>query len=375
MEEPWNWEALLRAEPPVHRQETIDQLVHKVLTIQERETIRQGEQETIRWTGTLQLPADEALDQLTLPFRERGFTAFIQEADATQVAVIATPGIIEPTGSRLWLALLLFALTLLSTFTVGGLQIEEGRWFINVAHGLMFSGALVGILLAHELGHFLAARQLGVTVSYPFFIPFPLSLIGTMGAFIQMKEPPPNRSALFTIAVAGPLAGLVLAVPLTLVGLMLSTVEPLPTEGGYILEGNNLLYGALKWLVFGQWLPSGGMDVMLHPIAFAGWVGMLVTALNLLPAGQLDGGHIIFGMFGRRVGQRITYGVIGVLILLGFVWNGWWIWSVMIFFLANRHAPILNDVTPIGPKQRLLAIVMLIVFALIFTPLPLVEVP
>jgi membrane-associated protease RseP (regulator of RpoE activity) len=192
-----------------------------------------------------------------------------------------------------------------------------------------------------------------------------------MGAFIQMKEMPPDRRALFTIAVAGPLSGLVLAIPLTLLGLYLSTVGPLPTEGPYLLEGNSLLYAGMKLLIFGQWLPNGSEDVLLHPIAWAGWAGMLVTALNLLPAGQLDGGHVIFALLGRRWGQIVTYGVIGLMIAMGFSWPGWWVWAVMILFLANRHVPILNDVTPLTERQRLIGLFMLVIFVLMFTPTPL----
>jgi membrane-associated protease RseP (regulator of RpoE activity) len=288
---------------------------------------------------------------------------------------VAAPGLVKPTPSRLWLALLLFVLTIASTMFAGGTQEgPDGGLVWNWVHGILFSGTLLSILLAHEMGHFLASRRLGVAVSYPFFIPVPPPFIfGTMGAFIQMKEPPPDRRALFTIAAAGPLAGLVLAIPLTVIGLLLSTVEPLPPNN-YILEGNNLLYAGLKWLVFQQWLPGNGMDVMLHPMAFAGWAGMLVTALNLLPAGQLDGGHIIYGLLGKKWGRRVTYIVIGLLLLLGFVWDGWWLWAVLIFFLAGRQAPVRNDVTPLGPRQRLLGILTIIIFVLLFTPLPLIVV-
>jgi membrane-associated protease RseP (regulator of RpoE activity) len=136
------------------------------------------------------------------------------------------------------------------------------------------------------------------------------------------------------------------------------------------MEGNSILYAWMKLQIFGRFLPSQGMDVMLHPMAFAGWAGMLVTMLNLLPAGQLDGGHVIYGLFGKRWGQRVTYMVIGVLALLGFIWEGWWLWAAMIYFLAGRHAPILNEVTPLGPRQRLLGMITLLLFLLLFTPRP-----
>ncbi|MBA3531961.1 MAG: site-2 protease family protein [Ardenticatenales bacterium] len=372
MGEQWNWDALLRAEPPVSARTSLEGAVEAVMDVRLEDVIAQGELRARRWVGLLRLPAEEALPRLTPVFAQDGFTAVIQALEERgEIAILAVPGVIQPTASRLWLALLLFVLTILTTVLTGFLQSGS---FID---GVMFSATLLSILLAHELGHFLASRRLGVAVSYPFFIPLPpgLSVLGTMGAVIQMKEPPPDRRALFTIGVAGPLAGLALAIPLTLLGLSLSVVEALPVGGGYVLEGNNLLYVAMKWVIFQQWLPSNGMDVMLHPIAFAGWAGMLVTALNLLPAGQLDGGHVIFALFGRRWAQYVTYGIIGLLTLLGFVWTGWWIWAVLISLLARRHAPILNDVTPLGSRQRVLALITLLLFALLFTPTPLVQIP
>ena len=345
--ESWNWEALLSDESPLKAErDVLGASVADVLVIREHTVVPHEVQPGRRWVGSLRMPADEALARLKPVFAGQGFTAMVQETEKRdEVAIVAMPGIVQPTSSRLWLAQLLFVLTVISTIVMGAIPTDESlvwRW----ADGLMYSGTLLSILLAHELGHFIAARRLGVAVSYPFFIPMPLVIFGTMGAFIQMKEMPPDRRVLFTIAVAGPLAGLAIAIPLTLLGLYLSTVGPLPTEGGYILEGNSLLYAGMKWLIFGQWLPNGSEDVLLHPIAWAGWAGLLVTALNLLPAGQLDGGHVVFALLGRRLGQMVTYGVIGLMIAMGFSWAGWWVWALLIFFLANRHLPILNDVTP-----------------------------
>jgi membrane-associated protease RseP (regulator of RpoE activity) len=327
--------------------------------------------------GALRVPPEQALSSLTPRFRSGGYTALVQDVESSdEVAIIAAPGVIQPTASRLWLALLLFVLTIASTIVTGaGKAQPNGSVIWQWGEGVMYSAALLSILLAHEMGHYIASRRLGVAVSYPFFIPLPIyAVFGTMGAFIQMKEPPPDRRALFSIAIAGPLAGLALAIPLTLLGLFLSTVQPFPTNSKYVLEGNNLLYAAMKWLVFGQWLPSGTHDVFLHPIAWAGWAGMLVTMFNLLPAGQLDGGHIIYALVGRRWAQVVTWGVIALLVLLGFIWNGWWLWAVLIAFLGNRHTPILDEVTRLGPRQRLLGAVAVVIFILLFMPTPLVEV-
>lgn len=374
----WNWEALLGAEPPARAavRDPLNEAVEAVLTVRTEERLSVESESARRWVGHLRLPAEEALAQLQPPFAQAGFTALVQEATQGEVAILATPGVITPAPSRLWLALTLFALTVVSTLITGAASADATCQLVwKWGEGLMYSASLLGILLAHELGHYLAARRLGIGVSYPFFIPLPFLGFGTMGAFIQMKEPPTDRRALFTIAVAGPLAGLMLAIPLTLLGLSLSTVQPFPTACGYFLEGNNLLYGAMKLWLFGEWLPSNGRDVLLHPIAWASWAGMLVTAFNLLPAGQLDGGHVVFALLGRRRAQFVTGGVVALLVLLGFVWQGWWVWAMMIGVLSNRHAPLLNDVTPLTPRQRVVGLVVLLLFILLFTPTPLTAIP
>lgn len=375
MDDSWSWDALLNAMPPA-RKPTRDRLhdaVTEVLHVDEHTTMTTDDGTGRRWLGTLRVPAEEALNKLTPVFADENFTAFVQQRETPdEVFILASPGIVNPDSSRLWLAQLLFWLTVISTMITGAVTSDaDGNTIWSFSRGLMYSASIISILLAHEMGHFIAARRMGVAVSYPFFIPMPLVIFGTMGAFIQMKGLPQNRRALFTIAAAGPLAGLVFAIPLTFIGLYLSDVQPLPVGEPYYLEGNNLLYGAMKWFIFGQWLPSNGVDVYLHPIAWAGWGGMLVTMLNLLPAGQLDGGHIVFALFGRRWARAITFGVIGSLIMLGFVWDGWWIWAFMVTFLATRHVPILNDVTPLTKRQQIVAVLVLLFFVLLFTPTPL----
>ncbi|MBC8074733.1 MAG: site-2 protease family protein, partial [Chloroflexales bacterium] len=320
-------------------------------------------------------------------FRELGYTAMLDgEVQAAQLT--ALPGVIEPARSRLWLALLLFALTVASTIFIGGANATQGlrvpdglaaalgaqgSLFVNVGLGLAYSAALLGILLSHELGHYIVARRLGVGVSFPFFIPLPVSILGTMGAVIQIKEPPLDRPALLKIGVAGPLAGLVVAIPVLLFGLSLSEVGPIPARP-YAIEGNSLLYALLKIVAFGRFLPDGSQDVLLHPVAFAGWAGLLVTGLNLLPAGQLDGGHILYALFGRRASRYASMVVAGVLVALGFVWNGWWLWAVLVVLFGQQPAPVLNEITPLDRRGRVLAILGIVAFVLVFTPVPLTEV-
>jgi len=245
----------------------------------------------------------------------------------------------------------------------------------NLNKGWPFTLSLLGILVTHEFGHFFTARHFGVAVTLPYLIPFPFSLFGTMGAVIRMKDIPPDRRAMLGIGAAGPLAGLVVAIPITLVGLSLSEVGPLPTAGGYVIEGNSLLYALLKIVTFGRFLPSGGQDVMLHGMALAGWAGLLVTSFNLMPAGQLDGGHVAYALFGQRA-RVVTWGVLGLLIVLGIaVWQGWLVWAALIFFMARKNATPLNDVYELSHIEILLALAILLLFALTFTPLPLNIVP
>jgi membrane-associated protease RseP (regulator of RpoE activity) len=204
----------------------------------------------------------------------------------------------------------------------------------------------------------------------------PLSIVGTFGAFIQLRSPVRNRNQLFDVGVAGPLAGLVVTIPLLLYGLSLSPVVPLstftPTEG-YIVyhEGNSLLYQGAKYLVQGQFLPTNKLDVDLHPIAFAAWFGLLVTAFNLLPVGQLDGGHVIFTLIGDKIRVVGTLFIATLLVMGIALWQGWFMWAFLIFLLGVGHPPPLNDITPLDGKRKLLALLVILIFVLVFVPVPL----
>lgn len=271
--------------------------------------------------------------------------------------------------------------------------------------GWPFALSLLAILAAHEFGHYFAARMHNIHVSLPYFIPmpWPVSPFGTLGAFINMKELPRNRRQLLDIAIAGPLAGLGVAIPVLFIGLSLSQINPLPAAPGAdplvgnMMEGNSILYLLLKYLRFGQMLPApatygdlspvvywlryfftaqplpyGGVDVNVHPVAWAGWAGLLVTAMNLIPAGQLDGGHLLYVLFGQKVSRRILPLILVFLAALGFFWNGWWLWAVLIFFLVGRsYAEPLDQITTLDRKRKWLAGLGLLVFILVFTPVPL----
>jgi membrane-associated protease RseP (regulator of RpoE activity) len=360
----------------------------------------------MRYTGQMiSEDSSAAYDQLARDLKPYGITPLFRREGDKQ-AVILVPGMPEPKKSNPMVNLVLFVATLLSVLLVGAIYgLEEqlpsdpmAAILAMVRSGWPFAVAMLSILTAHEFGHYLAGRFHGVHVSLPYFIPLPFSPFGTMGAFINMKEHPKNRRMLLDIGIAGPLSGLIVAVPVLLLGLSMSTVSRLPemmTQGS-MMEGNSLLYLLSKFVVFGQFLPSpetyagmnpvlywvryfftgapfpfGGMDVQLHPVAFAGWAGILITGLNLIPAGQLDGGHMLYVLFGRQNAQRVLPFILVGLILLGFVWSGWWLWAMLIFFLGRVHAEPLDQITPLDGRRRLLAVMALILFVLTFTPVPL----
>lgn len=327
-----------------------------------------------------------------------------------QQVIYLLEGMPQPGPNRPWINLLLFVLTLLSVLISGAmyslptdLPANTNPYLEilkNIGAGWPFAVSLLAILGTHEFGHYLMGRYHKTNVTLPFFIPFPFSSFGTMGAFIQMKETPRNRNHLLDIGIAGPLAGLAVAIPVLILGLSLSKVEPLPTilAAGqqYQIEGNSILYLLLKYLVKGQLLPApatygslppllywlryfftghplplGGMDVMLHPVAWAGWAGLLVTSLNLIPAGQLDGGHVFYVLFGEKGSRRVLPFILAALVALGWFWNGWWLWALLIWVFGRSYAEPLDLITPLTPGRKWLARFAVLVFILVFIPIPL----
>ena len=288
---------------------------------------------------------------------------------------------------RYWLHILLLLLTLLTATVVGArlqAQFAAGQpafvaddsffplsWLwrdpARLLAGLPFSGSLLAILLAHELGHFLLAVRRGVYATLPYFLPAPTPL-GTFGAFIQIKSPFGDRNSLFDIAVAGPIAGFLVALPVSICGLALS--QPLPA-GVEPSIGQPLVFH-LAWFVLrglgvtAAWLPLSGMA--LHPLALAGWIGMLATFLNLLPAGQLDGGHIAYAL-GGRLHRRSTLLTLLALAPLGiFFWTGWLLWAAALFFV-RRH-PAVPQWPPLSRGRKILALVAALIFLLTMIPQP-----
>ena len=367
----------------------------------------------LRYHGRLlQEDSAAAYDRLSEQLKPLGLMPMFRIEDGRQTIYILQAGR-QPKAGNPRVNLLFFILTLLSVlFTGGALGLEElpqGVGNILVAFisaGWPFALAMLSILGAHEFGHYLAGRFHGVQVSLPYFLPlpYPISPFGTLGAFISMKELPRNRRVLFDISIAGPLAGLAVAIPVVLIGLSLSEISILPAGPGQGLpsqmEGNSILYLLAKYVIFGQLLPApadygglhpvifwlryvftgqplpyGGVDVLLHPVAWAGWGGLLITSLNLIPAGQLDGGHLVYSLLGRNGIRRMMPIILIALGLMGLIWTGWWLWALLIFIFGRFYAEPLDLITPLDPKRKLLAVFGLLVFVLVFTPVPLVAMP
>jgi len=279
----------------------------------------------------------------------------------------------------------LLALTLATTTIVGVVlahsfqtnQALELEQYLNVfvtiqAHplllldGLAFSITLMTILLAHELGHYFACRYYGIDASLPYFLPFP-SPIGTLGAFIRIRSPIYTRQALFDVGIAGPLAGFVVLVPALIIGIASSKVIPGIAERGDLVFGVPGIQRALEWVL----LPGvRSADILLHPVARAAWVGILATALNLLPIGQLDGGHILYAFTGRSHKLLSRIFVIALLPLGYFYWRSWFVWAALLFFFGLRH-PVIYDTTKLDKNRTALGLAALAIFLLTFTLAPL----
>lgn len=393
----------------------VSAITQKIKDIFEIESITVGGVQQgyrVKYEGRLiDSDSEKAYDQLADFLEPAGLTPlFRQGGDTQQILVIDQRPISQP--GPIWVNLLLFILTILSVMFTGAqfaetevanpFQLSLDGFFAYLLKGWPFAISLLGILLAHELGHYLVGRARGETVTLPYFIPFPLSAFGTMGAFISMKEIPKNKKHLLDIGIAGPMIGLLVAIPVLFIGLNLSTLGPI-IEGdlpeGYVhfIEGNSLFYLFAKYLTFGKvlpqpasygdlspaiyWLryfftgtpvPLGGLDVQIHPVAWAGWAGLFVTVINLIPAGQLDGGHILYVLLGKRKAKRLFPFILGGLILLGLAWQGWWLWAVLLLFFGRRYAEPLDQITPVDSKRKILGVLALILFVLLFIPVPLV---
>lgn len=281
--------------------------------------------------------------------------------------------------TRIWLNVLLFVVTSISTFSVGitwsisykyaDVISQNSELSIDlvdsikdpqiISMSMVYAVVLLSILLCHEFGHFLTCRYYRINASLPYFIPAP-TLIGTMGAFIKIKSPITRKRQLFDIGAAGPLAGFVLAVPTLIYGLSLSKVVPSIPHEGSIVFGEPLLLKIIGNIIFKG--ISEDFDLILHPIAFAGWVGILVTALNLFPVGQLDGGHISYAIFGQRTRRFVPLILVAFIIMGIFFWVGWLVWALLISFLGLKHPRIADEKVPLSSGRKFIGFLILLIF-------------
>ncbi len=383
--------------------EILTTLVSRVFRIDDVTTDDSPKGRLIRYRGQL-LDDDSALayDRLTELVNSYGLLPLFRMEKGSQVIYLAP----KPEEQKLpnpWVNIVLFVATVFSVMLAGaqpeGSMPADAVGQIIAMVKAIFTGwpfalSLLGILLAHEFGHYLVSRYHKTPATLPYFIPFPLSPLGTMGAAILMKGVPKNKRILFDIGVAGPLAGMVIAIPVLFLGLSLSELGTINPLQGSFIEGNSILYLFAKFAVFGKLLPDpanfgglspfiywlqyfftgqpspvGGTDVFIHPVAFAGWAGLLVTALNLIPVGTLDGGHVIYALFGEKARKAFPF-IVAVLIILGLYWNGWWLWALMLFWLGRVNAQILDQITPLDSRRKWVAVLVIVLFVLVFTPVP-----
>lgn len=334
---------------------------------------------TIEFEGRLRGKADAMFRRIREALAEEPVTPLLLEGeeDDVRVVVVPQPGrLLAPERPRWVLHWLLFLVTLATTTWAGALHagvnllLQPERLVV----GLPYSLSLMLILGAHELGHYFTARAHGIRVTPPFFIPVPFAL-GTFGAFIRIKSIAPGRRALFDVAVAGPLAGLLFAIPALLIGLQYSLVVPANAPASAQQAGVNLSSSVL--LAFLAKISLGasaweGRHLLLHPLAFAGWLGLLVTALNLLPIGQLDGGHIGHALFGSRAARTISRVALALLFLLAvFARPGLMLWAFIVFFIAGtRDVPAADDLTPVSRPRQALGYLSFLLLLLIIVPVP-----
>ena len=384
--------------------DVLNQLISRVFRIEDVTSLdplqNQPHGFLIRYRGQL-LDEDtaSAYDHLAESLDPYRISPHFRLEDGKHVIYLA-PKQADPKQDKVSTNIILFVLTVFSVMLAGA-QPEGpmpadalGQMLMlakSIFTGWPFALSLLGILLSHELGHYFMSRYHKTPATLPYFIPFPFSPLGTMGAAILMRGTPKNKRVLFDIGVAGPIAGLIVAIPVLLYGLSLSTLGTIDPNPNGFLEGNSLIYLLSKFVIFKQVLPApvepqgilywlqyfftgrpvpfGGLDVFIHPVAFAGWAGILVTSLNLIPAGTLDGGHVVYSLFGEKAKKAFPF-IVGLLVVLGFFWSGWWLWAALLFWLGRVNAQPMDQITELDPARKALAYAMIVVFILVFTPVP-----
>lgn len=363
------------------------------LPAEDQAILARGESLLIRsFYGTLTDDAEFVYEALDQQLREQDLYALLRQTnqpDMPHCIHIAKKRPAVPKPYPVWVNIVLFLATIVSvlftgtTIAIGEIGLTDpllasqmgasmNSIFMELWRGYPYALAVLLILGAHEMGHYWMMRHHKTHASLPYFLPaFMISPFGTFGAAIVLRESLKNRKTLLDVGVAGPLAGFILAVPIVIIGLATSHVLPI-TPGGMV-EGNSLIYALAKIIVFGEVLPNGTVDVLVNQLAWAGWTGLFVTALNMIPLGQLDGGHVLYALFGDHARRLYMPLLVGMLGLALFVSSTWLFFLILLFFVGRFYAVPLDNITPLDPKRRILAWVGLAIFVLSFTPTPLYQ--
>ncbi len=292
---------------------------------------------------------------------KHGFVPFINpDGNHYKINIAQKP---EKGKSRIHFNIILLFATICTTIFAGYFYLAQG----DIWKALAFAAALLGIIGAHELAHYFAARKHGVHATLPYFIPAP-TFIGTFGALINIKSPIPTRNALFDLGYSGPLAGFLVAIPVLVVGLYLSTVGS-PQDAGMFFY-DPLIITLISYFV----APNVMSDqvLLVHPVAFAGWVGILITMLNLMPVAFLDGGHISRSLFGQSIHKIVS--IIGIMVTIILGWYFMAALMVFIFFMGKNHPGALDNVAPINGNRKIMAVIILIIFILCLAPAPITQI-
>jgi Zn-dependent protease len=344
-----------------------------------------GGGQTIVFTGQFLRSPEMVFEQVSDKFKARGFVPLLRHEGGSDV-LVAYPAPATAKRSRLWLHPVLFVATVLSTLSVGVYQATRSdpvlykeylsaqglgglvSYFLqHWTTGIAFTVALLGILGVHEFGHYFVARKHRLDVSLPYFIPFPLNtLTGTLGAVIRIQSPFESRKALFDVGVAGPLAGLVIALPVTAIGLMQAQIVPVDPE--LMTFNEPLLFQWMARAIVGD--RGAGRDILMNPLLMAGWWGFFITALNLVPVSQLDGGHVSYALFGHRQKFLAWAVFIAAAIIVFRVTPEFLLMLALVFFMGVEHPPALNDITPIGLPRTILGLATLLLFLTLITVSP-----
>lgn len=341
---------------------------------------RRGPAEIVFTGRYLGVGQDGFYDEMRRRFQRYGYTPLLRHEDSSDLVLVIHGVISEGRTGNPLVNVLLFVLTVFTTLAAGAELAGQGGLMRALVAGDLaaasrlalvgapFSGTLLAILGVHEFGHYAAARWHRVTATLPYFIPMPVGGLGTLGAFISVRSPMKNRTVLFDIGLAGPIAGFAVAVPLLVAGILLSEPVRVSTEGlTQLTLGNSILVSVIEGL-FSSTQPE--QTLALHPVYFAAWLGLLITGINLLPMGQLDGGHVAYALFGRAA-HHVARGTLLLLITAGLVLSSMWlIWAMFALFSGLHHPPPLNDIAPLDGGRRLLGFSTIALFFLIIVPIP-----